>query len=276
MAARSSDAVPPEIAISEKSFKAPEVDVVDLSRRQGRTYGKYYAVLGVISLVGYVTTFSLRAWMRVWFAQPHLAHGCLGLLWGAIIVHQITTGATDGAGRRLSHRVVGAFLAPVILAGLYTTGVVIVVRGLALSTDYYGGHVSAHDVMQAYILLHMAVYGTVAFTIAYVAAKRKAMLVHKEMIGFVVAAFADAGLYRIVVMLLHGGGSCDHGFISNNKKAVAHVLTRAIVTVNLLLALLRCKRFTRLNSAMVVVYAICEVPVLSMIKDEFCALTEGM
>ncbi|KAG8465624.1 hypothetical protein KFE25_002931 [Diacronema lutheri] len=263
---------PPQVETFTPAAKATPAESTDeLAGRQGRTYGKYYAVAAGISFVGYVLTFAIRAATRVWFEQPHLVHGCFGLVWGVILLHQIVTGATRGVHRRLSHRMFGTYVAPFVFAGLMLTGVTVVCLGLTGAGDYYGGHADAHDAVQAYILLHMAAFDSLAFTLAYVAAKRKDFQAHKEMIGFVVMSFGDAGLYRVIVIALHVIAPCGHATISKNKKVVAHVLNRVLLLAVVVPALAKYRRFTRLNIAMLAFFALAEVPVLARVEGNFCA-----
>lgn len=242
----------------------------ELARRQSYTYGKYYVVAGVVSFVGYILTFALRSARRVWFDQPHYVHGCFGLMWGFILIHQIVTGATRGEHRRFSHRIVGGYLAPVVFGMLMLTGTVVVCLGLSGAGNYYGGIVDGHNAVQAYILLHMAAFDTFAFVMAYLSAKRKDFQMHKEMVGFIVMAFGDAGLYRLIVVTLHILAPCGHETISKNKKTIAHVINRAILLAIVVPAFHKYKRFTRLNLAMLAFFAIAEIPVLARMNADFC------
>lgn len=253
---------------------APTTEADELARRQGYTYGKYYIVAGVVSFVGYILTFMMRSAANVWYQQPHYVHGCFGLMWGVVLVHQIVTGATRGERRRLSHRTVGRVLAPLVFAMLMATGTVIVVRGLTGAGDYYAGNVDGHNAVQAYILLHMAAFDTVAFVLAWTSARRKDFQVHKEMVGFIVMAFGDAGLYRIVVIGLHMLSPCGHPGISKNKKTIAHVINRAILLAIVVPAFAKYKRFTRLNLAMLAFFALAEIPVIARMQPGLCLADE--
>jgi hypothetical protein len=241
-----------------------------LAEKEGSSYGKVYVTLGAISFVGCITAFAIRSATHGWFQQLHLVHGCLELLWGCILLHQIVTGATRGARRRSSHRVLGSYIAPVVFGLLMPAGVVVVVRRLTSRGDDYGDSASVHEALQAYIVVHMAVFATFALVVAYVAAKLKNMRVHKEMVGFVVLAFSDVGLYSIVVILMHMVAPCGAN-ATNDVEVVAHVINRALLFLISLIVFARYKRFTKLNVGMLVCFALAEIPVILRVRTGICA-----
>lgn len=258
MAGRASAAKPDEI-------DQPET----LPRHLSRTYIKVYLPYAIISFGGFALAFVVKALTNAWLGPTHVVHGIFGLAWCIMVLMQAYLGATQKVGnlRNKVHKANGTYAFPVVFVVIMATGVVYVFQGLTTPGTYYGATVSPVDAIHAYILLHMVIFDSLALGLAYAAAKGKNVSLHKDMVGIMILATGDAGIHRVIVMLLHIMMPCD--VVSDNKRIVGHVLMRALMVI-LLVPLFY--KYDRLRSKptvfMLALYVVLEFPVVAMIKPE--------